>query len=631
MLYYRLCKGVNDIGRLIPENDDIFSKIDKINDWYLSSGKYTEEHIKKFRFSGSVKGFSGLLFDELYFDFDGPFEKVKQDCISLCKRLIDLEITQKSVGIFYSGNKGFHVTVQLNGNYSIRDIKSEALKLVEGLETADIQIYNDNRIFRLPGSINKATGLFKTELTYNQLVELDEENIRSLSKNSTQSLKKLPCELAIKPTEIKKQTSINTVSSIDWSLKPKFLSKARYSLQEGYFESGERNSALLCLAATYKNLGFQLEHTYRILKGVAAIQAKRTNSERYSDEELYNNVCLSVYSNTWRGGQFSEREEGNWLNLYAKRMQLLDSKHTEELSIDTSQTFSLFKSYAKNYKNNIIYSGIPELDKHCKFLVGTSNAIVASPGTGKSSIMLSMLNYNSLQGIPSVCFSLDMFHALLSMRLSQKHTGLSQDQLYQMAETNTDEFKALEKTIQDNYKNVRFCFKAGIGIDEIVETINDAQEQMGQKVKLVYIDYNELVLSDKSDPTSASAEVIQSLRRIANELEVCVVTLLQPSKNFSNPADEVTSFNAAKGSSAIAQSLTVMLGLSRPGFDPLNPASDRFLTITCVKNRNGPLFNLDFIWAGLRGEIYPLEDADREELFNIRARRDAKKESKGSW
>jgi len=377
-------------------------------------------------------------------------------------------------------------------------------------------------------------------------------------------------------------------------------------------------------------MGFELDHTYRILKGVASLQAKRTGTERFPDEEIWNSVCTSVYSTTWKGGQFSERDEGNWLNLYAKRLGLTEPKAQEELSVDTSKAFQLFKSYAKNYKDNIIYSGIDELDKHCKFLVGTSNAIVAAPGTGKSSLMFTMLNTNSLKGVPSVCFSLDMFHSLLSMRLAQKHTGLQQEKIYEIAEKDGERFKMLEKEIQHNYENVRFCFKAGITIDEVIETIKDAEEQMGKKIKLVFIDYNELVISDKTDPTAASADVIQSLRRIANELEVCVITLLQPSKNFSDPSSDVTTFNAAKGSSAIAQSVTVMLGLSRPGFSVRNPEEDRFFSISCLKNRNGGLFSVDLKWEGLRGSLTSLEDKERDELFEIRRRKDEAKKNSGS-
>src|SRR5690606_14931181 len=99
---------------------------------------------------------------------------------------------------------------------------------------------------------------------------------------------------------------------INWSRKPKFLTNCRYALQEGMFEEGMRNEAFMCLAATYKNLGFQLDHVFRLLKGVAELQSKRSGSERYPDNELWNNVCMQVFGDTWNNGQYSCKQDG-WL------------------------------------------------------------------------------------------------------------------------------------------------------------------------------------------------------------------------------------------------------------------------------------------------------------------------------
>jgi len=638
MLYYRLCKGKTDYGKFVPVTEDVSKHINTFNEFYTSAGLYNEEHKKTFEATKSVAGFSGVVFKQLFFDLDSTdFETARKDTLTICNRLREAGVGKESVGIYFSGKKGFHITVALDEAYFLPQIKATAIKLLEGCSSADVVVYNENRIFRVDGSRHQATGLYKTELSFTELSEFTEFQVRDKAKLRHQAVPKTPCSFKLEIAPASKTTEEKTlslnISEIDWSRRPKFLTKARYALQQGFFNGGERHTAMLCLASTYKNMGFELDHTYRILKGVASLQAKRTGTERFPDEEIWNSVCTSVYSTTWKGGQFSEREEGNWLNLYAKRLGLIEAEHQEELSVDSTKAFQLFKSYAKNYKDNIIHTGIDELDKHCKFLVGTSNAIVAAPGTGKSSLMFTILNSTSLKGVPSVCFSLDMFHSLLSMRLAQKHTGLSQEKIYEIAEKDGERFKMLEKEIQHNYENVRFCFKAGITIDEIVETIKDAEEQIGKKIKLVFIDYNELVISDKSDPTAASADVIQAFRRIANELEVCIVTLLQPSKAFSSPSEEITNFNAAKGSSAIAQSVTLLLGINRPGYNVMDPSTDRYLSITGLKNRNGPNFQIDCSWEGLRGSIGTLDDQQRQELFEIRRKRDEAKKgsSSGSW
>jgi replicative DNA helicase len=219
-----------------------------------------------------------------------------------------------------------------------------------------------------------------------------------------------------------------------------------------------------------------------------------------------------------------------------------------------------------------------------------------------------------------------MFHSALYMRMVQNATGLDQDTIYHIFNTDQKKVSEINRKLSDIYKNVRFCFKTGQTPDEIDDTILDTEDKIGRKVKLCIFDYNELIISTMSDGTAASAQVAQRIRQTANEKEICALQLLQPSKNYSSPGDEIVNFNAAKGSSSIVQSLTLMLGCSRPGFDPRRPEQDKYFNITCLKNRNGPLFSIDLSWNGLKGSIGKLEDHQRAELEALRAAKEAEED-----
>jgi hypothetical protein len=106
-------------------------------------------------------------------------------------------------------------------------------------------------------------------------------------------------------------------------------------------------------------------------------------------------------------------------------------------------------------------------------------------------------------------------------------------------------------------------------------------------------------------------------------MDICVFILFQPNKLLGSPSDEVKSYNSAKGSGAIAQSVSAMLGMNRPGYNPRNPEMDKFATVSCLKNRMGKLFSLDFGWHGLSGTFSTLTDEDRQELQGIREERDS--------
>jgi len=140
---------------------------------------------------------------------------------------------------------------------------------------------------------------------------------------------------------------------------------------------------------------------------------------------------------------------------------------------------------------------------------------------------------------------------------------------------------------------------------------------------LVVIDYLELVAIDVADATAKSLEAVNGLREIANEGRV-VVVLLQPNKISSKPDQPLLSYNAAKGSSMVAQAVTAMLTCHRPGYSSENPENDLYFSVNCVKNRNGALFQRDFGWIGKTQTIFEMGDDER---FALNLLRDTKRDA----
>jgi len=183
MLYYRLCKGKTDYGKFVPVTEDVSKHINTFNEFYASAGLYNEEHKKTFESTKSVAGFSGVVFKQLFFDLDSTdFEIARKDTLTICNRLREAGVAKESVGIYFSGKKGFHITVALDEAYFLPQIKATAIKLLEGCSSADVVVYNENRIFRVEGSRHQATGLYKTELSFTELSEFTEYVINLLLK-----------------------------------------------------------------------------------------------------------------------------------------------------------------------------------------------------------------------------------------------------------------------------------------------------------------------------------------------------------------------------------------------------------------------------------------------------------------
>lgn len=640
-MYRRLCEGtLNTPGMLLPEVEASSQIKDFTKPSYVSLYKYNDAQYKQFQEKNSVAGIIDVVSNTLVWDFDSHtnIEDCKWDAHTLIRRLTDAGVSNDAIQLYFSGNKGFTVLVEMGKDLSPKDLRSVCVDYFgKDLRTLDPVIYNANRILRVPWTRHE-NGLYKIPLKVSTIHLTSVEEIRAMAKdpknvpNFDYKVASFDSKWTAAATPSKPSTGSNA-PLLDITNKPAWLTNCKYYLQEGHFSEGQRSSALLCLGATYKNQGFNKTGVYRMLKNMADMQATRTGKERFPDAEIYNNIVSQIFGPHWNNGQFSCREPGNFLFDYCQTLGANKCLHQRDtLTIQTPDVCSLFQSYSANLDKNILYTGIDSLDQKMKLMVGTSNAIVAPPGVGKTSIITQILNHNSLQGVNSVFFSFDMFSAALYMRMLQRQTGLSQDDIYTIFKENEKKAQDLAKIINDEYKNVHFCFKTGQRAEDMRETIRDVEQKIGDKVKLIAVDYNELVIADVTDATAASAQTAQKIREIANEQQVCALTLLQPSKQYSTPADDIVNFNSAKGSSSIAQSLTLMLGCSRPGFSPKCPENDRFFNVTALKNRNGGLFSLDFTWDGLRGTIGELDSNGRQHLDEIRTRREIEKaQAKGGW
>jgi KaiC/GvpD/RAD55 family RecA-like ATPase len=643
MNYIRVCKGVNDKGTLLPRGTDVYRNINLNDDYYTSAFLYNEEQYQTFKKTGTIAGITDTVTDKLYWDFDSlaDLTQAKADAELLCKRLEkDAKFSPESIALFFSGKKGFQVEVTIkDAIFTPSEVKNICMNLGEGLTTLDRQIYNSNRILRLPLSKHQDTGLYKIPLNYSALSEASIEEIKEEAKNTMApadfvSIFKIAGKNTLIDTlkaktpklpEVKTIKVAYDISEVDWSSKPKFLTPEKFLLSLGFFESGERSHALMILGSTFKSLGFNETQTYHFLKSAAEQQGERTGEDKFPKGEIYKNIIAQIYSPTWKGGVYSVANDE-----LLQRLSMLvpaSAKVEDEADVhDIEETAKLFVSYAKDIDKNTLKFGIPCLDNNLHVQVGRLYGIIGPPGSGKTSLGVTVHNNTSKLNIPSMFFSFDMSKFDVFQKLIQRHTKLDRDKLYDIyRQNNKDEQHRIAKLVADEYKNVRFVFKTGQSIEEMKQTIIHTEKKLGVNFRLIVVDYLELVQSKYSDPTQSSAEVIQGLREIAINMNKAVLVFLQPNKMSSTIDEPLLSYNSAKGSSSIAQACTAILTIHRPGYSSRTPETDKFFSIDCVKNRAGRLFSADLHWDGLTGNIRELEDIERMELKDLR---DAKKAAK---
>lgn len=632
-MYYRLCEGLKDKGKLIPDTENVYKYIkDTKKDYYVSLYKYNESQKKTFEQTGSVAGMSGLKTNNLVFDFDSPdLSKAQSDTKELVKRLKDKKIPEDAINVYFSGNKGFHVTVLTDKYLTSQQTKKIAKNLSKGLTTFDSVIYNDNRIIRVPNTKHAESGFFKTPISIEELNTSTVNDIKEIAKSEYEpqsviqtNLPPLFLEIAKTSEDAKTPTvkESKLLSELDLTKRPKWLSPWKYALSQGYFPPGQRSNALMILGATYKSQGLPPEVTYRMLKGVIELQSQRHDQEKFDNNEIWTNVINTIYNDSWQGKTYSEDNFPQAIQDYLEEMGVPrkdDINPSDELIERVDQGFGDFYKYAVDIDKYTMSFGIPSLDKKLKIRKGHLIYLLAPPGVGKTSFAVTLLNNMSKEGTHCYFGSYDMYKNNVYQKLIQRHTGLSEEGLYDVFRNNDQEkIKGFREILTKNYGNVTFCFKSGQSIGDIKKSIHFQEQQTNQPIDLVMLDYLELIQTQSKDPTQASAEAAQGLREIANEGRV-VVCLLQPNKMNSKPNEPALSYNAAKGSSTIAQSATAILTAHRPGMNALNNNEyDKYFCINCVKNRNGSLFSADFAWHGPTQTIREMEDIERRELKELR-------------
>lgn len=656
-MYVRLTRGLSDVGTLIPKNENPFNHIKNFDeDYYLSLYEYTEEQKNQaeeiilvtdenkglsYKRPRGVSGINNVVTDCLAFDFDSKdLEVARKDTIVLVDRLIDYGIDKNSIKVSFSGNKGFSVVVNHDTELSPDKHKQIAKALAGDLETFDTKIYNASRIFRLDYTRHGETQLYKTPLTISNLKSLSINSIKNQAKNKKdpyfeKNATKLPEKLlAIKEQEVPKAlVELDIKEDIDFSTRPSFLTQAKYVLHKGFIPEGYGNTAFMILAATYKKAGFDKNDAFNMLWSVnekrAAIYGE---AKKRSEDEIMHQVINVVYSSQWQGGTYSEKDNELLASINEKYQVKADETKDKKL-VTLNDVTSIFKNFAENIDKNTIKIGIKSIDDNVRMTTSMLVELLAAPSAGKSSITFGILESLSSKNIDSMFLSLDMGAPLVYQRLVQRALGFSGDKIfnaYKNKETGT--ILQIERSVNDNYKNVSFCFKSGITVSDI-RLMLEEERKSGRNIKFLAIDYLECLQGPYSDSTANKGFLAQQLKDIANDFELCLFLLVQPQKHAGDPSDELNSYRLVKGSSVLEEQASIILSMHRPGFDPQHPEDDNFLNITVLKNRMGQLGSYDFNWNGLRGLITEMTPEDKAQLKTLREqvslRKKAQKEDQG--
>lgn len=650
MQYRQLRAGVNDFrSKFISASSTPISECLKKpkQDYYLSIYKYNESQYETFKERNSVKGIEQVLTDKLIFDFDSPDpEKSKLDAIVLCRMLTQVyDISESALCISFSGNKGFHVEIFLNEDLTKDEFKNIVRQIALGLKTFDPKIFDHARPFRLLGSYHLISGLYKIRLTLDQLKTLSISQIKELAKNQETLKDLISCDIISLPEAmvqfktLPEETPVDVelleTGTLDWTKRPKWFPACRWAIYNGLFKAGERHEALMCLVSFFRNQGKNKTQAYYDTIGTIKLQSKINNCKEYDDEEFQKTCVDSIYRTDWKGGQYSCKDKLSWLGRYCLSLGEHKCNHKDDnCFIEIEDFANKFTEFADNIDENRLSLGIPIVDERVMITTSMLVGLLGAPSAGKSTMLFNFLEESNKNKINSVFFSMDMGLPLVYLRLIQKLFGYPKNDVFNIFLNDHQKRDEIIERVKETYKYTKFSFKTGLTTEDMKTAVKDHQEKIGEKVKLVGIDYLECISGPYSDATANAGLIANQCKDMANDLETCAMLLLQTQKHSGDPSDPLLSMRNVKGSSVIEQACAVILSLSRPGFSPINPEDDLFATISTVKDRMGTLMSLDCEWDGLRGAFSPLKEENSGLLQVVRDRKreiDKQKKEGDGW
>jgi DNA primase catalytic subunit len=250
-VFHKSVKGTRKLYPLDSFLDMAISTIDKdpSSDYYESIYVYEKKHKEQLEQTKSLSGIKDVRIDRLVFDFDSKeLEKALTDARVLVSRLAE-EFNPEAIRVFFSGSKGMHVEIHLE-QFLTREKFETIIDFYAGdLETFDTKIKDEQRLFRFPLTKHNKTGLFKIPLSIDQLNSMDINSIKELAKEikpefydlmnaySTSSINSDKYQ-----AQKKENKSVNSVLSQkkeypDLSRRPKYLTAAKYVLQQGFFDN----------------------------------------------------------------------------------------------------------------------------------------------------------------------------------------------------------------------------------------------------------------------------------------------------------------------------------------------------------------------------------------------------------
>ena len=296
--------------------------------------------------------------------------------------------------------------------------------------------------------------------------------------------------------------------------------------------------------------------------------------------------------------------------------------------------FSLSESNArKDYEpiNTILHKTIEKIQQYSKMdghvtgvptgfhkldylLSGLQNSdliiLAARPSMGKTALALNIARNAAVSGVPVAVFSLEMADYQLVMRMLCSEAKIDSHRV-RLGKLSDDEWRTLVQSA-DRLSRYPIYIDDTPGIS-VLELRSKARRLKAEhNVGLIVVDYLQLMrLSTRVENRQIEIAMIsQSLKNLAKELDVPVLSLSQLSRAVESRGDGRPVLSDLRESGAIEQDADVVLFINRPGAkgDGTVDEQQSKSEIIIAKQRNGPTGDVELMFINKFVQFANLEE-----------------------
>jgi replicative DNA helicase len=253
-----------------------------------------------------------------------------------------------------------------------------------------------------------------------------------------------------------------------------------------------------------------------------------------------------------------------------------------------------------------IGTGFRDLDRITAGLQRSNLVILAArPSMGKTSLALNIAEHVAVQlRQPVALFSLEMSKLELAQRLMCSVAGIDQGRL-RTGQLANDDWPKLSGAV-DVLSDAPFYIddSAAVSVLEIRSKARRLEQQTGQKLGLVVVDYLQLMTQPGGSENRVQeiSQISRALKVLGRDLDVPVLALSQLSRAVEQRQDKRPILSDLRESGSIEQDADVVMFIYRDsyyrrgedgdGLAPDDPDHDKS-EIILAKHRNGPTGTVD--------------------------------------